>query len=67
MRRFLLVAALALSTSGLVRCGLDDLDYTQFQVSCARERCPADYCCDAESLCDKGSADDLGLCPGVTR
>jgi len=55
--------ALALGLCALATaCGLGEVDYAKFEVSCARERCPADYCCDDRALCQEGAANDLGQC-----
>ncbi len=61
----MLRAALFIFAFALASCGLDDLDYAEFQVSCARERCPADFCCNADDICEAGDPDEVGLCPGT--
>lgn len=58
----MLLAVIACAFLGLSSCGLDDLDYGEFQVTCARERCPAKFCCDADEICVEGGADELGQC-----
>ncbi len=63
--------ALALCLQALTAaCGLGEVDYAKFQVSCARERCPQGYCCDGREVCQEGDSDDLGQCveaPGGPR
>lgn len=59
LRRLLLPVLLLPS---LAACG-EGPDYAAFRVSCARARCPAGLCCDADRVCVEGRADAYGECP----
>lgn len=60
-------AAVVVGALALTSCGLDPLDYGEFEVSCARDRCPSDFCCNDDAICVEGDADAFGLCPGAVR
>ena len=66
MRRALGWIAIATSIA-FAGCWVEDADYAEFQVSCARERCPEDLCCNAARVCVEGTVDDLGECSEPTE